>query len=80
MTNYWHELPQEEVDKILASKITIGELLEKYKQPDWCNYPDALDGNMGCWSLMDNHKGGIRSRISKDYCKDCECFNDKTEL
>ena len=80
MTNYWHELPQEEVDKILASKITIGELLEKYKQPDWCNYPDALDGNMGCWSLMDNHEGGIRSRISKDYCKDCECFIDKNEL
>jgi hypothetical protein len=26
--------------------------LKKYRQPSWCNYPEAMTGMMGCWSLM----------------------------
>ncbi len=37
-------------------------------QPEWCSYPDALDGMMGCWSLIK------RMVTSKTYCVDCECY------
>lgn len=73
-SKYWHELPQEEIDKILKSGITVSEAVEKYKQPDWCNYPGAVTGMVGCWSLTDNKPGGLRTTISKDYCKSCEFF------
>lgn len=43
-----------------------------YKQPDWCKYPNALEGQMGCWSLMDLSKDGLRTKISKDFCKGCD--------
>lgn len=71
---YWHELSQEEVDKISMGGMTIGEVLKNYKQPDWCTYPDALSGMMGCWSLMDDD---IRLKISKKFCKKCELFKSE---
>ena len=66
---FLHELTPGEIDKILAEKIKIGELMERYRQPDWCGYPGALEGQMGCWSLMDLK--GLRCKISKDFCCDC---------
>ena len=42
-----------------------------YVQPDWCGYPDALDGMMGCWSLI------YREVSSEDYCKNCELYREK---
>lgn len=69
---YFHELEQKEVDALIADKKTIGYIMETYKQPDWCNYPNALDGQMGCWSLMDLSKVGLRTKISKEFCKGCD--------
>ena len=74
MKKYWHKLKQEELDRILKSGITVKEALEKYKQPDWCNYPDALAGMTGCWSLTGNEPNGTRTKISRKYCKGCECY------
>lgn len=71
---YWHELTQEEIDTIMSiEKLSIGELIANVKQPDWCSYPEALSFGFGCWSLCSTKKE-IRARISKDYCKKCDCF------
>ena len=37
-----------------------------YVQPDWCSYQNALDGMMGCWSLIGRRVTG------EAYCKNCE--------
>jgi hypothetical protein len=71
---YFHEIPQSEVDSLISDKKTISYLLENYLQPDWCNYPDALSMTMGCFSLCDLKKDGLRTKISKDFCKNCPCF------
>jgi len=72
---YFHELEQTEIDALIANNPKIGYIMETYKQPDWCKYPNALEGQMGCWSLMDLNKDGLRTKISKDFCKDCDCFS-----
>lgn len=72
---YFHELSQEEVDKLVENETTVGFVLKNFKQPDWCNYPDALSMSMGCWSLCDLDPNGLRSKISHEYCKSCECYN-----
>lgn len=65
----WHRVPKDEQVAILKSKMTVGEFMKRYEQPAWCNYPDALEGTMGCWSLM--IAGEIKSRAS---CKGCDCL------
>lgn len=69
---YFHELEQKEVDSLIADKKTIGYIMETYRQPIWCRYPNALEGQMGCWSLMNLSKDGLRAKISKDFCKGCD--------
>ena len=77
---YFHEIEQSEVDKLIKDKKTIQYLLDNYKQPDWCGYPKALSGDTGCWSLVDMKKGGLRTKISKEYCSNCdECLTNKTK-
>ena len=71
---FFHEIPQKEVDKLIKDKKTIQYLMDNYSQPKWCNYHNALEAEMGCWSLMDLRKDGIRTKISKKYCKDCDEF------
>ena len=46
--------------------------MDTFKQPDWCEYYEALNGNMGCWSLMDLAKDGMRTKISEEFCKGCD--------
>jgi hypothetical protein len=72
---YFHELEQKEIDKLIADKKTIGYILENFKQPKWCNYHNALEGRLGCWSLMDLTKEGLRTKISEEYCKGCDSFS-----
>ena len=52
---------------------TWADVQRDYKQPDWCRYPDALDGPMGCWSLVG------RMVTGEDYCRDCDCHKDYKE-
>jgi len=69
---YWHELSKEEQEKFIQEeKITIGEFMKKFKQPDWCSYPNALEGLMGCWALV---FGCIHS---EEDCKDCEFYGER---
>lgn len=74
---FWHEVPQEEIDKLIEDHKTIGYVMENYKQPDWCTYPNALEGQMGCWSLMNLDKDGTRTMISHKFCKNCDCYKNE---
>jgi hypothetical protein len=72
---YFHELSQEEIDALIAEKKTVGYIMENCKQPDWCDYPEALSMAFGCWFLCDLSKDGTRTKITKKFCKGCEYFN-----
>ena len=69
---YFHLAPQAEIDLMIETGVTIGEVIERYKQPKWCFMPGALEGKFGCWSLMDSRIGGLRTKISPGYCADCD--------
>ncbi len=66
---YWHRLSKKEKRYILDSNIPVKEFLKQYHQPSWCDYPEALAGLMGCWSLMVS-----LTYVSKRYCKNCDCY------
>ena len=70
MKPYFHELTDEQYEELKTSGATWGDVLRDYSQPDWCEYPGALDGVMGCWSLIS------RKPVSSEYCKDCDCFRN----
>ncbi len=71
-TPYWHEMTSEARDEIKTRKgYTFGELMREHKQPDWCTYPDALAGPMGCWSLFYTPE-----RVNNGYCLNCECHRN----
>lgn len=72
--SYFHELSQEQIDKFIADKKNWGDIMREYKQPEWCAHPNALEGQMGCWSLIDLQEGGQRTKINNDYCKTCDCY------
>jgi hypothetical protein len=74
---YWHRLSQETVDKIIAGGKTWGYVMENFKQPDWCEYSNALDGLMGCWTLTDRWNKNSRKSISRKFCKGCEYYKEK---
>ena len=73
---YWHEVMTEAAfDKMVAERpeMTWGDVALEYEQPDWCDYPHALLGQMGCWSLVLQpfRICGI------DDCENCECVEEK---
>ena len=68
---YWHTLADSTINKLRAKGATWQQVIDGYKQPDWCTYPEALAGVMGCWSLTDPK---IRHEISEEYCANCDCF------
>jgi hypothetical protein len=68
---YWHELTDEQrLDIWDNGGLTVGQFMKKYSQPEWCEYPDALQPMMGCWSLV---MLPIHAK-TMDYCKNCECL------
>ena len=71
---YWHKLTDEQrLDIWENSGLKVHEFMEKYSQPDWCGYPDALMPNFGCWSLV---MLPIRIKTESD-CKDCEFYRSE---
>ena len=76
MKQYWHELSQADIDKLIG-KVTNQFIMDNYKQPDWCTYPEALSGLMGCWSLGDATKDGSRTKISNKFCEKCDYYKLK---
>ena len=76
---YFHELPQEEIDKLVAEQKTVQYIVDNFKQPKWCGMPEALNFYTGCWSLNEMGKNSRRKEICEDFCKDCDCFLDPKE-
>ena len=68
MIKYFHELKEDEFKALCGSKMTWGECAKEYPQPEWCGYPDAICGVMGCWSLMSFMVTG------RNYCKNCDHY------
>ena len=65
---YFHELlPSHRM--IEMKEHSFGEILETYKQPDWCLFDDALNGLFGCTSLL-------TKVIDKKYCSECNYFKN----
>ena len=65
---YFHELTDERFEVLNDLRMTWAEIVENYRQPSWCAYHLALNGQMGCWSLT-----GRRIRAEGD-CKDCDLY------
>lgn len=76
MKKYWHELSKKEQQEVKHRKnYTIGDFQAEFSQPEWCQYPLALEGNMGCWSLFDGFVHGEGAVM----CEQCE-YLDRTEV
>lgn len=67
MIKYFHELTKEEFTELVEKKLMWKECAKLYPQPDWCNYPDAVCGIMGCWSLMN-------LSVTEENCANCDCY------
>ena len=64
---FFHRMTDQRFNAMRDNGATWGDIQRIYQQPEWCNYPDALAGAMGCWSLI----GRIIHR--KQNCAGCEC-------
>jgi hypothetical protein len=61
-------ITDEEWETLKSMHKTWAWVMEHFDQPKWCGYPDALAGEMGCWSLVG------RMVTSREYCKNCDCL------
>lgn len=50
----WHRLSSTYRTRFIKrnSGMLVSTFMDKFRQPGWCNYPGALGGGMGCWSLI----------------------------
>ena len=69
---YFHEAVPGGFDTLREQhpRWTIQTVIDTYASPEWCRYPDAVGGIMGCWSLI----GGLVT--GEDYCRSCDCHRD----
>lgn len=77
---YFHELTKGEFIELTKKKSTWAECAKDYPQPIWCSYPNAVCGDMGCWSLMsfgDTERNFVTGR---NYCKTCACYIKKRRV
>ena len=73
MIKYFHKLTRDEFKELCKDKPTWAEVSRDYPQPEWCSYPDAVQGMLGCWSLIDFKVYG------RNYCKHCEYYIKKSQ-
>ncbi len=64
----FHLIPEADYKGMEAAGATWMDVKRKYRQPSWCDYPDALGGGAGCWSLIG------RKVTGKNYCRNCDGF------
>lgn len=63
------EVDEDKWKELAQAGTTWGDIQRMYRQPDWCGYPEALEGAMGCWSLI------YRNVESESDCKNCDSYN-----
>jgi len=67
----FHELTEAEFKAlVLLGTMTWAECAETHPQPSWCGYPGAVQGEMGCWSLMAFRVTG------PEFCVGCDCYKE----
>lgn len=71
MDIYFHEMSRQEIYALRRGTKLDREFVDTFKQPEWCNYPDALDSILGCWRL---NSFGVRCKSS---CENCEEINNE---
>lgn len=71
MIKFFHQLSEDEFKVLCDTKMTWEECAREYPQPQWCGYPEAVQGVMGCWSLMDFLVTG------RSFCRHCDCYIKK---
>lgn len=66
---YFHEITDAQWEQMKLDGKTWGDMQRDYLQPDWCQYPEAIDP-LGCWSLT--------GRFVKDeeFCRTCNLHKD----
>ena len=69
---YFHLIPDEEWEEMKNQGKTWVDIAKEYKQPDWCQYQDALDP-LGCWSLVG------RMVKNEAYCEGCDLHKRREE-
>lgn len=67
---YFHLIPEAEWESMKAAGRTWGWVARRFREPDWCSYPNAVDP-MGCWSLVG------RMVTGEDYCKNCDLYRPR---
>jgi len=76
---YFHEISQEEISKIVQSKLTEDEIKAAYRAPDWCSLGDgAFETLFGCFSLRDSRPDGLRQYIGKEFCNMCVYYRPES--
>lgn len=66
----FHLISDESWAAMRSANLTWNDVKKHHRQPEWCSYPDALDGYMGCWSLVG------RKVTGRDFCKTCDCYSE----
>ena len=74
MKRYFHELTDEEHKALEDSGATWADCVEQFNQPTWCRYHHALNGEMGCCSLVS------RRVRTEDDCNGCDLYTGQIEL
>lgn len=71
---YWHELTSEQQVRVrkkgATNNMSWDNFMEKFMQPGWCVYQEALGGILGCWKLLGSEVHGIKD------CNECECSKE----
>lgn len=65
---FYHEIVTATDRSAIKDCLTWGDVMDKFKQPDWCVYPEALAGQFGCWSLLDGRVTGREFCANYDLC------------
>ena len=72
MIKYFHELTEQEYEKIVKRRKDAKRFVRDYPQPEWCLYPEAVSP-LGCWSLIGFMVTG------EEYCRKCDCHKNAIE-
>lgn len=68
MGKSFHELTRAEYAEMVQTKMTYDEIEAHHPQPEWCIYPFATRGFLGCWALMSFLISGPED------CEGCEYY------
>jgi len=72
VAKYFHEITDEEFQSLIDRKATWIAISQAYLQPEWCDFPGALEGMFGCMSLVN------RVGVNQVFCRTCELYKNES--